>query len=166
MCKCRMWPGTASTSICSAASATTSSSSCGTRGSPCPAVSTATLESTAPPARVLHLFVAILCWQMLHPSAFGSVYRRRLYRNSAQLIFSCVPPAVIGVVFTTLHHRVRAGIVHAGEAHQAEVNCLAFNPFNEYVLATGSADKTVRMCRPGWPGHRRWLTPTSNFETS
>lgn len=41
---------------------------------------------------------------------------------------------------------VRTGIVHAGEAHQAEVNCLAFNPFNEYVLATGSADKTVRFC--------------------
>jgi len=36
------------------------------------------------------------------------------------------------------------GIVHSGEAHTAEVNCLAFNPFNEYVLATGSADKTVR----------------------
>lgn len=34
--------------------------------------------------------------------------------------------------------------MHAGEAHTAEVNCLAFNPFNEYVLATGSADKTVR----------------------
>ena len=31
------------------------------------------------------------------------------------------------------------------EAHQAEVNCLAFNPFNEYVLATGSADKTVAV---------------------
>ena len=31
------------------------------------------------------------------------------------------------------------------EAHQAEVNCLAFNPFNEYVLATGSADKTVAL---------------------
>jgi histone-binding protein RBBP4 len=31
------------------------------------------------------------------------------------------------------------------EAHQAEVNCLAFNPFNEYVLATGSADKTVAI---------------------
>ena len=37
-----------------------------------------------------------------------------------------------------------SGIVHSGEAHTAEVNCLAFNPFNEYVLATGSADKTVR----------------------
>ena len=33
------------------------------------------------------------------------------------------------------------------EAHEAEVNCLGFNPFNEFVLATGSADKTVR----GWP---------------
>ena len=31
------------------------------------------------------------------------------------------------------------------EAHQAEVNCLSFNPFNEYVLATGSADKTVAI---------------------
>ena len=29
------------------------------------------------------------------------------------------------------------------EAHEAEVNCLGFNPFNEFVLATGSADKTV-----------------------
>lgn len=27
----------------------------------------------------------------------------------------------------------------------AEVNCLAFNPFNEYVVATGSADKTVAL---------------------
>ena len=55
--------------------------------------------------------------------------------------------------------------MHSGEAHTAEVNCLAFNPFNEYVLATGSADKTVRavgLLRPrrsvqlyrhddGWP---------------
>lgn len=31
------------------------------------------------------------------------------------------------------------------EAHSAEVNCLAFNPFNEHVLATGSADKTVAL---------------------
>ena len=29
------------------------------------------------------------------------------------------------------------------EAHFAEVNCLDFNPFNEFVLATGSADKMV-----------------------
>eukprot|EP00891_Asterochloris_glomerata_P004904 jgi/Astpho2/4904/Aster-05833 len=31
------------------------------------------------------------------------------------------------------------------EAHSAEVNCLAFNPFNEFILATGSADKSVTL---------------------
>ncbi|KAM7470400.1 hypothetical protein LguiA_008583 [Lonicera macranthoides] len=30
-------------------------------------------------------------------------------------------------------------------AHQSEVNCLAFNPFNEWVVATGSTDKTVKL---------------------
>jgi histone-binding protein RBBP4 len=35
--------------------------------------------------------------------------------------------------------------LHAIEAHQAEVNCLAFNPKNEWVLATGSADRTVAL---------------------
>lgn len=31
------------------------------------------------------------------------------------------------------------------DAHVMEVNCLAFNPFSEFVLATGSADKTVAL---------------------
>jgi len=31
------------------------------------------------------------------------------------------------------------------DAHTAEVNCLAFNPFSEYVLITGSADKTLAL---------------------
>jgi WD40 repeat protein len=30
---------------------------------------------------------------------------------------------------------------HVIDAHNAEVNCLSFNPFSEYILATGSADK-------------------------
>ncbi|RLN27238.1 hypothetical protein BBJ28_00019952 [Nothophytophthora sp. Chile5] len=30
-------------------------------------------------------------------------------------------------------------------AHTAEVNCLAFSPFSEYLLATGSADKHVNL---------------------
>jgi WD40 repeat protein len=33
----------------------------------------------------------------------------------------------------------------AAEAHSAEVNCIAFNPHNPHVLATGSADKTVAL---------------------
>ncbi|KAK9805231.1 hypothetical protein WJX72_007327 [[Myrmecia] bisecta] len=39
----------------------------------------------------------------------------------------------------------QSGVVQMHEAHSAEVNCLAFNPFNEYILATGSADKTVAL---------------------
>lgn len=30
---------------------------------------------------------------------------------------------------------------HAVDAHTAEVNCLSFNPYSEFILATGSADK-------------------------
>lgn len=33
----------------------------------------------------------------------------------------------------------------AAEAHTAEINCIAFNPHNPHVLATGSADKTVAL---------------------
>lgn len=31
------------------------------------------------------------------------------------------------------------------DAHTGEVNCVAFNPFCEFLLATGSADKTVAL---------------------
>lgn len=33
---------------------------------------------------------------------------------------------------------------HTVDAHTAEVNCLSFNPYSEFILATGSADK-VRL---------------------
>jgi histone-binding protein RBBP4 len=31
------------------------------------------------------------------------------------------------------------------DAHSAEVNCLSFNPFSEFILATGSADKVLLL---------------------
>lgn len=34
---------------------------------------------------------------------------------------------------------------HATVAHKEAVNCLAFNPINEYILATGSSDSTVAL---------------------
>ncbi|XP_061051620.1 histone-binding protein RBBP4-like [Eubalaena glacialis] len=34
---------------------------------------------------------------------------------------------------------------HAVGAHTAEVNCLSFSPYSEFLLATGSADKTVAL---------------------
>jgi histone-binding protein RBBP4 len=30
-------------------------------------------------------------------------------------------------------------------AHEGEVNCLSFSPFSEYIVATGSADKTIAL---------------------
>ena len=35
--------------------------------------------------------------------------------------------------------------LHSVSAHSAEANCLAFNPFSEFLLATASADKTVAL---------------------
>jgi len=34
---------------------------------------------------------------------------------------------------------------HTVDAHTAEVNCLSFNPYSEFILATSSADKTVAL---------------------
>ncbi|CAG7892297.1 histone-binding protein MSI1-like [Brassica rapa] len=35
--------------------------------------------------------------------------------------------------------------VQSVAAHSREVNCLAFNPLNEWIVATGSTDKTVKV---------------------
>ncbi|CAN6841312.1 unnamed protein product [Brassica oleracea] len=35
--------------------------------------------------------------------------------------------------------------VQSVAAHSMEVNCLAFNPLNEWIVATGSTDKTVKL---------------------
>lgn len=34
---------------------------------------------------------------------------------------------------------------HTVDAHTAEVNCLSFNPYSEFILATGSADKVNKQ---------------------
>lgn len=40
---------------------------------------------------------------------------------------------------------------HAVDAHAAEVNCLSFNPYSEFILATGSADKVIQcLSFPLW----------------
>ncbi|KAL3846960.1 hypothetical protein ACJMK2_017917 [Sinanodonta woodiana] len=35
--------------------------------------------------------------------------------------------------------------VHIIQAHTDEINCLAFNPYREFILATGSADDTIAL---------------------
>ncbi|GIL46834.1 hypothetical protein Vafri_3710 [Volvox africanus] len=68
-----------------------------------------------------------VAWHCHHADIFGSV------GDDKQLILWDVrrPP--------------NQGVMIAAEAHTAEVNCIAFNPLNPNILATGSADKTVAL---------------------
>lgn len=56
-------------------------------------------------------------------------------------------PFFLFSLFLSLSWDVRAAPkpTYSVEAHSSEVNCLAFNPYSEFVLATGSADKTVAL---------------------
>mmetsp|Transcript_9430 Transcript_9430/g.28365 ORF Transcript_9430/g.28365 Transcript_9430/m.28365 type:complete len:419 (+) Transcript_9430:257-1513(+) len=67
------------------------------------------------------------------------------WHNSHEYMFGSVGDDKKLVIWDTRAPSDDQSVVHAAEAHTAEVNCLAFNPFNEYVLATGSADKTVAL---------------------
>ncbi len=68
-----------------------------------------------------------VAWHAQHPHLFGSVGD-----DKALLLWDTRrPPA------DACSHKV--------QAHAAEVNCLAFNPKNEFILATGSADKSVAL---------------------
>lgn len=65
-------------------------------------------------------------WHKLHDSLFGSVSD-----DKTAMIWD------IRASQPTPRHTI--------QAHDAEVNCLAFNPYSEYTLATGSADNTVAL---------------------
>jgi histone-binding protein RBBP4 len=42
--------------------------------------------------------------------------------------------------------REKNKVVHVvRDAHEGDINCIAFNPINEFVLATGSADKSLAL---------------------
>lgn len=66
-------------------------------------------------------------WHLLHDSLFGSVADdQKLLIWDTRCANTNKPSHIV-------------------EAHTAEVNCLSFNPFSEFILATGSADKTVAL---------------------
>lgn len=66
-------------------------------------------------------------WHSVHPHMFGSVGDDKML-----MIWDTRKPS-------------SEPALHTVEAHTAEVNCLSFNPKSEYILATGSADKTVAL---------------------
>jgi len=67
-----------------------------------------------------------VAWHAHHAEIFGSVGD-----DKKLLIWDTRTPG-------TPKHEVIA-------AHTREVNCLSFNPYNEFVIATGSGDKTVAL---------------------
>ncbi|CAF0945522.1 unnamed protein product [Rotaria sordida] len=73
------------------------------------------------------MVVEDVAWHCKHPSIFGSV------GDDQKLM----------VWDTRSNNYAKAS--HIVDAHSAEVNCLAFNPFSEYILITGSADRTVAL---------------------
>ncbi|KAI0987810.1 hypothetical protein GJ496_007914 [Pomphorhynchus laevis] len=66
-------------------------------------------------------------WHLLHEAMFGSV------GDDHKLL-----------IWDTRNSNT-AKPSHTVDAHNAEVNCLSFNPYSEYILATGSADRTVGL---------------------
>ncbi|KAL3101070.1 hypothetical protein niasHS_001530 [Heterodera schachtii] len=68
-----------------------------------------------------------VAWHVLHDTVFGSVGDDHKLMVWDTRTNSSTKPT------------------HVVEAHSAEVNCLSFNPYSEFILATGSADKTVAL---------------------
>ncbi|EFO25042.2 histone-binding protein RBBP4, partial [Loa loa] len=68
-----------------------------------------------------------VAWHVLHEAVFGSVGDDR--------------KLMIWDTRTNSSNKPN----HTVDAHSAEVNCLSFNPYSEFILATGSADKTVAL---------------------
>uniref|UniRef100_A0A2K5YRW6 Histone-binding protein RBBP4-like N-terminal domain-containing protein n=1 Tax=Mandrillus leucophaeus TaxID=9568 RepID=A0A2K5YRW6_MANLE len=66
-------------------------------------------------------------WHLLHESLSGSVADDRK------------------LMIWDTHSNTTSKPSHSVDAHTAEVNCLSFNPYSEFILATGSADKTVAL---------------------
>ncbi|CAD0202693.1 unnamed protein product [Chrysodeixis includens] len=81
-----------------------------------------------------------VAWHLLHESLFGSVaddQKLMIWDTSLNLDVRNVLFYVADVTRPKPSHTV--------DAHTAEVNCLSFNPYSEFILATGSADKTVAL---------------------
>ncbi|XP_023556808.1 histone-binding protein RBBP4 [Octodon degus] len=79
----------------------------------------------------------------------GEVNRARYMPQNPCIIATKTPSSDVLVFDYTKHPSTRSNNTskpsHSVDAHTAEVNCLSFNPYSEFILATGSADKTVAL---------------------
>ncbi|BFZ09793.1 hypothetical protein BsWGS_12832 [Bradybaena similaris] len=86
-----------------------------------------------------------VAWHLLHESLFGSV------ADDQKLM-----------IWDTRSNNTNKPS-HTVDAHAAEVNCLSFNPYSEFILATGSADKfihgghTAKISDFSWNPNEPWV---------
>ncbi|KAM7470405.1 hypothetical protein LguiA_008588 [Lonicera macranthoides] len=71
-----------------------------------------------------------VAWHLRHEYLFGSVGDDQFLH-----IWDLRTPSVTKPIQSVVAH----------QSESTQVNCLAFNPFNEWVVATGSTDKTVKL---------------------
>ncbi|CAL0329652.1 unnamed protein product [Lupinus luteus] len=76
----------------------------------------------------VHDVVEDVAWHLRHEHLFGSVGD-----DNYLLIWDLRTPS-------SAYKPVQSVV-----AHEREVNCMAFNPINEWIVATGSTDKTVKL---------------------
>uniref|UniRef100_A0ABI7W202 Histone-binding protein RBBP4-like N-terminal domain-containing protein n=3 Tax=Laurasiatheria TaxID=314145 RepID=A0ABI7W202_FELCA len=81
-----------------------------------------------------------VAWHLLHESLFGSV------ADDQKLM-----------IWDT-RSNTTSKPSHLVDAHTAEVNCLSFNPYSEFILATGSADKVH------WSPHNETILASSGTD--
>lgn len=68
-----------------------------------------------------------VAWHTHHKSVFGSVGDDRK------------------LMIWDTREKDRKKPLHKVDAHKGEINCVSFNPFSEFILATGSTDRTVAL---------------------
>ncbi|OBS81282.1 hypothetical protein A6R68_20501, partial [Neotoma lepida] len=84
-----------------------------------------------------------VAWHLLHESLFGSV------ADDQKLM-----------IWDT-RSNTTSKPSHLVDAHTAEVNCLSFNPYSEFILATGSADKVSWV---HWSPHNETILASSGTD--
>ncbi|KAK6121301.1 hypothetical protein DH2020_044952 [Rehmannia glutinosa] len=110
----------------------------------------------------MHIFkihegvVEDVAWHLRHEYLFGSVGDDQ-YLHIWDLRSPSVSKPIQSVVaHQSCESRMKVFML---QLEVPEVNCLAFNPFNEWVIATGSTDKTVKLF-----DMRKISTPLYTFE--
>lgn len=90
-------------------------------------------------------------WHLIHESLFGSVaddqklmmWATRKTKLTDRLSDWYFTQRVSSFLWHSWDTRANTTTkpTNSVDAHTAEVNCLSFNPYSEFILATGSADK-------------------------